>query len=150
CDEDDDFFINDSDFSKNMSLFQQLMMLQNCAKNFKALSLQIMDDNLYIIKELAEAVIELLSSRKILLIFCCNLDAANQKDIQNIKQLIKSHFIPELLNFSNSEYSHITGATTLISGLLIAQKWGLKVHFRDGISDTTQPIAFAEREKVFL
>ena len=64
CDEDDDFFIDDEAFSKDLSLFDQLLFLQNQLEEFSVLSIQITDESPAIIKELSAALEEILASRK--------------------------------------------------------------------------------------
>lgn len=149
CDEDDDFFIHDEAFSQDMSLFQQLAMLQGLGDDdIKALSVQIADENHFIIKELAHTLEEVLASRNTLLIFCCDLDGSRKKEFKRVKNMIDDQAHSNLLNYLNSGESHIRGTGAFITGILIAQEWNLRINFLDEeTTDASLLTAYADRER---
>ncbi|MEX2456402.1 MAG: AmmeMemoRadiSam system protein B [Balneolaceae bacterium] len=128
CDEDDDFFIDDEAYSENLSLYSQLMMLQCTLDNFSVLSLQITDETSFIVKELAHALEEILASRNTLIVFCCDLNHADKDEIEKVMGYFSEKNISGLMNYLNSDESSITGLGSFITGLLIAEKWGMKLH----------------------
>jgi AmmeMemoRadiSam system protein B len=148
CDEDDDFFIEDSGFHPDLSLFQQLMMLQKSLKNFKVLNLQIADEDKYIIKELVSTIDELLSSRRALLVFCCDLTETGLNDFKKIKSLLKTQSHADLFNLLNSSPARIKGTAAFIAGILIAKRWALQIQFPDDLQGCPCLAAYAEREHV--
>ncbi|REL38180.1 AmmeMemoRadiSam system protein B [Rhodohalobacter sp. SW132] len=131
CDEDDDFFIDDEAFSKDLSLFDQLLFLQNQIDNFSVLSLQITDESPAIIKELSAALEEILASRNALLIFCCDIHHLGVEQFKTIKKQIKDGNIPGLMHSMNSGEVKMKGAGAFFAGLLIANKWNLNVQFSE-------------------
>lgn len=132
CDEDDDFFIHDEAFDKDISLFQQLMFLQTLSDDFKALSVQIADPDPAIVKEIGYVLEEVLASRSALLIFCCELDNACKKEFEKVVQMVESKNESGLMNYLNSGESKIKGTTAFIAGVIVANKWGLDLHFLRG------------------
>ncbi len=148
CDEDDDFFIEDSGFHPDLSLFQQLMLLQKSLKNFKVLNLQIADEDKYIIKELVSTIDELLSSRCVLLVFCCDLTETGINDFDKIISLVEKQSHTNLFNLLNSSPARMKGTAAFIAGVLIAQCWGLQIQFPDDLQDTPCLAAYAERQHV--
>lgn len=153
CDEDDDFFIHDEGFSEDMSLFDQLMMLQCTCKDFSVVSVQIADMGQAIVKELAHVMQEVLAPRRALIVFCCNLNNDRKKEFSNIKKMLDNDNESGLLNYLNSGESHIEGATTFIAGVLVAKAWELEVNFLNGeYQDYTGSLltGYAERQKVLL
>lgn len=132
CDEDDDFYIHDEGHSRDMSLYQQLMFLQCACKDFSVLSIQIADDSPAIVKELAMALEEVLASRNALLVFCCDLDNTRKKEFNRVKQMITSNNQSGLMNYLNSGESKITGTTSFIAGVLVANAWDLEMNFLNG------------------
>lgn len=153
CDEDDDFFIHDEAFDKDISLFQQLMFLQTLSDKFSALSVQIADKDPAIVKELAYVLEEVLASRNALLVFCCELDNERKKEFERIVKLIENNNQSGLMNYLNSGESHIQGTTAFIAGVIVAQKWGLKLNFLRGeYEDYSGSLltAYADRQHVFF
>jgi AmmeMemoRadiSam system protein B len=153
CDEEDDFFIHDEAFSKNMSLFQQLMMLQagmdmDSYDNFSALSVQIADESSFIVKELAHVLEEVLASRNALLIFCCDLEDDYQQEFEEVKKMVNTKAHSRLLNYLNSGQSHITGAAAFVTGILVAAKWDMRVNFGSGQDSSSLLTAYSDREGV--
>ncbi|MDX1637591.1 MAG: AmmeMemoRadiSam system protein B [Balneolaceae bacterium] len=131
CDEDDDFYIHDEGYSKDMSLFQQLMILQCVCGDFSVLSIQIADEDPAIVKELAFALEEVMASRNALLVFCCELDNARKQEFQKVKDIIEKDNQSGLMNYLNSGESKITGTTSFIAGVLVADAWDLALNFLD-------------------
>lgn len=153
CDEDDDFFIHDEGFSKDMSLFQQLMMLQCVDDDFSAVSIQIADQGQAIVKELAHVLEEVLASRNALLIFCCELDNDYGKEFEKVRELIAEGNESGLMNYLNSGESQIKGTTTFIAGVLVANAWGLKLNFLNGAYKDRKGsllAAYADRKKILF
>src|SRR5699024_91195 len=129
CDEDDDFFIHDEGFSRQMGLFHQLMLLQTHQEKFQALSVQIADESPDIIKELVHVLQSVLETRDALLIFCCDLDKKKTAAFAEIKKMIAEKDRSHLLNFMNRGESNIKGAAAFVAGVMIAREWNLKLHF---------------------
>ena len=149
CDEDDDFFIYDDAFSNDMSLFSQLMLLQGVFDdNIDALSVQIADENHYIIKELAHVLEEVLASRSALLIFCCDLAGDREEEFNKVKKMLDDKSHSKLLNYLNSGESHITGTAAFIAGIIVAHRWGMRLNFLDENSAQSLITAYADRERV--
>lgn len=135
CDEDDDFFINDEAYSKDLSLFDQLLFLQNRLSDFSVLSLQITDESTAIVKELAAALEEILASRNALIVFCCDIHHLSPKAFEKVKTQFEDGNVSGLLNTLNSAENKLNGIGSFFAGLLIADKWGLKLHFSDPSGD---------------
>jgi len=149
CDEDDDFFIHDGAFNEDMSLFQQLMMLQ-CVfgDDIEAVSVQIADENHYIIKELAHVLEEVLASRNTLLIFCCDLAGDRMKEFERVKKMLNDKSHSKLLNYLNSGESHITGKAAFVTGIMVAHRWDLRLNFVNENTGQSLITAYADREQV--
>ena len=153
CDEDDDFFIHDEGFSKDMSLFDQLMMLQSISDDFSVVSVQIADMGQAIVKELAYVLQEVLANRRALIIFCCHLDRDRIAEFQKIKKMLEDDNESGLLNYLNSGESHMDGATTFISGVLVAKAWELKLNFLNNLDQNQQGsllTGYADRQKILF
>jgi predicted class III extradiol MEMO1 family dioxygenase len=129
CDEDDDFFINDDAFDSNVSLYDQLMMLQCSLKDFSVLSIQITDENPYIVKELAYALEEILASKNALVVFCCDLEESHSDEFEKVLGLYRNENVSGLMNYLTGGTSSVQGAGTFITGLLVAGRWGLSLNF---------------------
>lgn len=147
CDEDDDFFIHDEAFSQDMSLFDQLTMLQGSGGDFKALSVQIADENHFIVKELAHVLQEVLATRNALLIFCCDLDSDRKEEFKRVKKMINDKAHSNLLNYLNSGESHIRGTAAFITGIMVALRWDIRINFLDDDIDGSLLTAYADRER---
>lgn len=153
CDEDDDFFIHDEGFSKEMSLFDQLMMLQCISEDFSVLSVQIADMGQAIVKELAYVLQEVLASRRALIIFCCHLSSDKKSEFKKIKKMLDEDNESGLLNYLNSGESHMEGATTFIAGVLVAKAWGLSLNFLNELDSNQEGsllTGYAERQKILF
>ncbi len=153
CDEDDDFFIHDEGFSKDMSLFQQLMFLQCACEDFSVVSVQIADVEPAIVKELAHVLQEVLAPRRALLVFCCELDNDRKDEFARIREMIEKDNDSGLMNYLNRGDSHMKGVTTFIAGVLVAKAWELQLNFLNGeYEDYSGSLltAYAERQKILL
>lgn len=152
CDEDDDFFIHDAAFDKDISLFQQLMFLQTLSDDFSALSVQIADNDPAIVKELAYVLEEVLASRSALIIFCCELDNSRQKEFFRVREMVEKNNQSGLMNYLNSGESHIQGTTAFIAGVIVAKKWGLDLNFLEQQDDYHGSLltAYADRQRVIF
>ncbi len=152
CDEDDDFFIHDAAFDKDISLFQQLMFLQTLSDEFSALSVQIADNDPAIVKELAYVLEEVLASRSALIIFCCELDNSRQKEFYRVREMVENNNQSGLMNYLNSGESHIRGTTAFIAGVIVANKWGLDLNFLEQQDDYHGSLltAYADRQRVIF
>lgn len=153
CDEDDDFFIHDEGFDKNISLFQQLMFLQTLSDDFKALSVQIADPDPAIVKEIGYVLEEVLASRRALLIFGCELDNERKKEFEKVAEMVENKNESGLMNYLNSGESYIKGTTSFIAGVIVANKWELDLHFLRGkYEDYTGSLltGYADRQKIIF
>jgi len=144
CDEDDDFFIDDEAFSKDLSLFDQLTFLQNKIQDFTALSIQITDESTAIVKELASALEEILASRNALLVFCCDIHHLGRDRFKTILSQYEQKNMSGLLHSLNSEDVNMNGKGAFFAGLLIAEKWKLKLHFSPQKTSTSPISGYAE------
>lgn len=149
CDEDDDFFINDDAFDENASLYDQLMILQCALSDFSVLSIQITDENSFIVKELAYALEEILASKNALLVFCCEMSGVNQNELELVNSYYQAGNMSALMNYLNSGESSIEGVGAFIAGLIVAGKWGLKLSFSSSDENGNQNIlaGFAEMQR---
>jgi len=151
CDEDDDFFINDDAFDEELSLYDQLMLLQCTLEDFTVLSIQITDENSFIIKELASALEEILASRNALIVFCCDMSGSSREELNNVLELYANDNMSGLMNYVNSGESTIEGMGSFIAGLIVAKKWGLKLNFNsfEGKSENSSNLltGYAEMQR---
>lgn len=153
CDEDDDFYIHDEAFDKDISLFQQLMFLQTISDDFKALSVQIADNDPAIVKEIGYVLEEVLASKNALIVFCCELNNDREKEFERIVQMVKEKNESGLMNYLNSGESHIKGTTAFIAGVIVANKWGSELNFLNRESEDYNGsllTAYADRQRVAL
>ncbi|NBB77193.1 MAG: AmmeMemoRadiSam system protein B [Bacteroidetes bacterium] len=134
ADEDDDFFINDEAFTGGRSIQGPLMMMQTIMDDFSALLIQMTDENSYIVRELANALAEITMSHSALVIFCCDLQAADAKDLNKILQVVKSGNESGLMNILSRGEIDFNGIGTFVAGMLYAQKMKIKVEFPNGDS----------------
>ncbi len=146
CDEDDDFFIDDEAFEEDLSLFDQLNVLQCVLEDFTALSIQITDEGNFIVKELANALEEILISKNALIVVCCDLPDSDQFNPEKIWEMVKSGNQSGLLNFLNSDKDHPRGIGSFVAGLLVAKSWGLNLKFESD-PENSYFIAYAEMQK---
>lgn len=144
CDEDDDFFIDDEAFSKDLSLFDQLLFLQNRLENFSVLSIQITDESPAIVKELSAALEEILASRQALLVFCCDIHHLAPEVLNKVVSQFENENRSGLINTLNSADVSMNGAGSFLAGLLIAEKWKTKLTFTQTDPSAGPVSAFAE------
>jgi len=155
ADEDDDFYINDDAFDEEVSIYNQLMMLQSTLNNFSVLSIQITDESSFIVKELAYAVEEILASRNALIVCCCEMNNNGSAEIRRVLDMMDSNNISGVMNYLNSGDSTIDGVGTFISGLLIGKKWNLRFQFplldddNDRIDNPLIGAASLQKESIF-
>src|SRR5690554_1413317 len=150
CDEEDDFYITDEGFNKDMSLFTQIPILQAYLNNFNVLSLQIGDYDPAIIRELAHAMDELLLNRNALMIFCCDVPASNPAELEKVRTMVVENRESELQNYLNSSEKMVKGARAFMSGILVAKAWELEIEFMDYIEGATNICGFAKESQTQL
>ncbi len=129
CDEDDDFFLDDSGYSENMALYDHLMMLQCVLKDFNVVSIQIADSRPSIVRELAAAIEELLRERNALVVLCSNISESEKTVLNDLYGRIKAKETSRLFNFLNTGDARIRGTGPFMAGVLVADKWELDHHF---------------------
>jgi len=144
CDEDDDFFIDDEAFSKGLSLFDQLLFLQNRLKDFTVLSIQITDESTEIVKELSYALSEILASRNALLVFCCDIHHLPPAVLSKVVSQFENQNHSGMINTLNSADISMNGAGSFLAGLLVAEKWKTKLTFTQSDPSAGPVSAFAE------
>lgn len=144
CDEDDDFFIDDEAYSKDLSLFDQLLFLQNQLDDFSVLSLQITDESPAIVTELSAALEEILASRNALMVFCCDIHHLKPETLQKLISQFDNENRSGLINTLNSADVKMNGAGSFLAGLMIAEKWKTKLTFTQTDPAKGPVSAFAE------
>lgn len=127
ADEDDDFFVNDDAFDDNVSIYDQLMMLQCTLGSFDALSIQITEESPFIIKELVASIAEILRNKNALLVCCTNLPVSEKEGIERVIEMAEKNNFSGLMNYMNSGDSGIEGVSSFMTGLLVAGEWNLGV-----------------------
>lgn len=145
CDEEDDFFIADEGYSKEMSLYTQLPILQSCFTDFDVVSLQIGDYDPAIIRELAFTLDELLLNKNALIVYCCDVPADNPGELEKLRQLVVENNESGLMHYLNSNEKTVNGARAFMSGILVARSWGYEVEFLDHIESATNICGYAKR-----
>ena len=148
CDEEDDFFIADEGYSKEMSLFTQLPILQSSFSDFDVVSLQIGDYDPAIIRELAFTLDELLLNKNALIIFCCDVPAGSPKELEKLRSLVVENNESGLMHYLNSNEKTVNGARAFMSGILVARSWGYQVEFLDYIKTATNICGYAKRPEL--
>jgi predicted class III extradiol MEMO1 family dioxygenase len=127
ADEDDDFFVNDDAFDDQVSIYDQLMMLQCTLDSYDVLSIQITEESTFIIKELVASIAEILRNKNALLICCTNLPASEEDDIKRLIEMAGNDQFSSMMNYMNSGESGIEGMSSFLTGLLVAADWNLDV-----------------------
>lgn len=145
CDEEDDFFIADEGYSKEMSLYTQLPILQSCFTDFDVVSLQIGDYDPAIVRELAYTLDELLLNKNALIVFCCDVPAGNPEELEKLRMLVVENKESGLMHYLNSNEKTVQGARAFMSGILVARSWGYDVQFLDHIESATNICGYAKR-----
>ncbi|MGN8226606.1 AmmeMemoRadiSam system protein B [Gracilimonas sp. BCB1] len=148
CDEEDDFFIADEGYSKEMSLYTQLPILQSCFSDFEVVSLQIGDYDPAIIRELAYTLDELLLNRNALIVYCCDVPASSPEELEKLRTLVVNNKESGLMHYLNSNEKTVKGARAFMSGILVARSWGYDVEFLDHIESATHICGYAKRTEV--
>lgn len=149
CDEDDDFFINDEAFdSPSVCLYDQLMMLQCSLKNFSVVSIQVTDENPYIVKELAYALEEILASKNALIVFCCEMDESHSNEFEKLMGYYRDQNFSSMMNYLATNGSSMRGAGTFLAGLIVSGRWGLSLNFHHSSNADTRNLllGFAEMQ----
>lgn len=132
ADEDDDFFINDEAYEENLGLHHHLMLMQCRLKDFTILSIQITDESPSIIRELAQALNEIMASKNALVVFCCELETSHQETFGKIQSLIQEKNIQGLMNYLYSQEAFLAGTGAFLAGVMLAAEWELSLHFGPG------------------
>lgn len=132
CDEEDDFFIDDSGLHGNMSLYDHLTMLQCTMENFSVVSIQLADQSLEIVDEIIYVLRELLAGRNVLLICACDLSIEYLEEFKKIKKMLSNDDVSSLKNFLYSGQSKIEGMGVFLAGVSVANEWELNIRFLDG------------------
>ncbi|MEX0843870.1 MAG: AmmeMemoRadiSam system protein B [Balneolaceae bacterium] len=145
CDEEDDFFIADEGYSKEMSLYTQLPILQACFSEFDVVSLQIGDYDPAIIRELAFTLDELLLQKNALIVYCCDVPANSPEELEKLRSLVVENKESGLLHYLNSNEKTVKGARAFMSGILVARSWGYEVEFLDHIESASNICGYAKR-----
>lgn len=130
CDEDDDFFIDDSGVHDTMSYMDHLAMLKLVmGGEFDAVSIQLADESTSIVRELSSVLTELMFGRNVLVVFCCDLDPDYVNEFEQIRTILAGGDYSHLMNYTNSGDSKIDGVGVFIAGVLVARDWELDVTF---------------------
>ncbi|MEX1137645.1 MAG: AmmeMemoRadiSam system protein B [Balneolales bacterium] len=132
CDEDDDFFIDDSGLHGNMSLYDHLAMMQCAKEDFNAVSIQLADERLEIVDEMIYVLRELLAGRNVILICACNLSINHIEEFKRVKEILDSNEISSLKNYLYSGQSKIEGMGVFLTGVCVANAWELDIEFLNG------------------
>lgn len=141
CDEDDDFYIDDTGYREDMAIYDQLMMLQCVFDEFRTLSIQVVDMRTSIIRELTGALAELMRERNALIIICADASECDLQKIQTIQQAVDNREHSRLMNYLNTGDAGINGAGPLAAGILLADNWELDTELRLA-GDNAQPFLF--------
>jgi AmmeMemoRadiSam system protein B len=128
CDEDDDFFIDDSAFSHDMEVLRHLPYLQDVLEDFKVLSVPICDDDPAIVREVDYVLSELLGGRNVLVIASCSMEG-NSPFLDTMETMITTMDVSNLMNKVNSGECGLSGTASFLSGILLAKSWGLDLSF---------------------
>lgn len=130
CDEDDDFFIDDSGVHPNMSFNDHLGLLKIMMDHeFSAVSVQLADDSTSIVRELSSVISELIFGRNILVIFCCDLQPDYINEFEQMRSILTSGDISYLMNYTNSGNSKIDGVGVFVAGAMVAKDWEIDITF---------------------
>ncbi|MEX0780623.1 MAG: AmmeMemoRadiSam system protein B [Balneolales bacterium] len=132
CDEEDDFFIDDSGLHGQMSLFDHLALMQCAKEDFSAVSVQLADERLEIVDEITYVFRELLAARNVLIICACDLSTEHSDEFKRIKEVIDNNDTSGLKNFLYSGQSKIEGMGVFLTGVNIAKDWELDIEFLNG------------------
>ncbi|TVQ09549.1 MAG: AmmeMemoRadiSam system protein B [Balneolaceae bacterium] len=131
CDEEDDFYIDDVGNNENMSIYDQLMLLQCVLPDLNVVSVQIAEERPSIIRELAYTITELLLERNVLVVLCSDISNCTSDDISRIRQMVRDDEMSALMNFCNSGASGMIGPGPFLAGILAAKSWELEFKVPD-------------------
>lgn len=146
CDEDDDFFIDDSAFGQDMEIFRHLPYLIEALKPFKILSVPICDDDPAIVRELDYVLSELLNGRNVLIVVAASMPGDNMV-IDELIDMIIQQDVSGMMNRINSGECEMSGSAAFMGGILIAHSWELTVHFlRSSTAEESAVAGFAVLE----
>ena len=129
CDEDDDFYVDDGKTPPSTALTSQLMMLQAALGEFSALSIRLLGDEPFLIREAAGALDELLANRSTLVVCCCHLNQGKQAQFEQIRDRISKGDTGGLMALLNADPGLIEGAASFAAGVLLCRNWNLEIRF---------------------
>lgn len=141
CDEDDDFFIDDAGYTDDMAVHNHLMMLQCTLDSFRLLSIQIVHAQSSIVRELANAVSELMRDRNALVIACADASSSTPAQLQKLQDYINGNSFSRIKNYLNTGDAGISGSAPVSAASMIAAEWELETHLH--IPDTDKPVCLA-------
>jgi AmmeMemoRadiSam system protein B len=128
CDEDDDFFIDDHAYSKNMEIYRHLPYLQAALDEFSVVSVQICDEDPSIVREVTYVLSEIMGGRNTLLVVACSIPGDNY-GISEIKKLVSEKDQSNLMNHLNGGDYKVSGASAFQAGVFLANNWELNIEF---------------------
>jgi AmmeMemoRadiSam system protein B len=140
CDEDDDFFIDDSAYGKDMEIYRHLPHLIQALDDFKIVSVPICDDDPAIVRELDYVLSELLNGRNVLLVVAASMPGGNGQ-IQELADMIFQGDISGMMNRINSGECSMSGSAAFMGGILVAKSWELSVRFLKTDSENENGVA---------
>lgn len=140
CDEDDDFFIDDSAYGKDMEIYRHLPYLIRSIGEFKVVSVPICDDDPAIVRELDYVLSELLSGRNVLIVVASSMPGGDSH-IEELLDMIHHGDISGMMNRVNSGDCNMTGSAAFMGGILIAKSWELSVRFLRSNSTSESGVA---------
>jgi AmmeMemoRadiSam system protein B len=140
CDEDDDFFIDDSAYAPSMEVIRHLPYLQEVMDDFKILSVPICDDDPAIVREVDYVLSELLNGRNVLVITTCSMPP-NSPHVETMESMITTMDVSNLMNKVNSGDCGLSGTASFLSGILLAKSWELNFCFLKPSSDSDSSVA---------
>jgi len=140
CDEDDDFFIDDSAFGQDMEIYRHLPYLIETLNSFKIVSVPICDDDPAIVRELDYVLSELLNGRNVLIVVAASMPGDNVV-IEELMEMIAQRDVSGMMNRINSGECGMSGSAAFMGGILIALSWELSVHFLESSTDEESAVA---------
>jgi AmmeMemoRadiSam system protein B len=140
CDEDDDFFIDDSAFSSDMEVLRHLPYLQEVMDDFKILSVPICDDDPAIVREVDYVLSELLGGRNVLVIVACSMPG-DSPYAETLETMMTTMDVSNLMNKVNSGECGLSGTASFLSGILLSKSWELEFSFIKPLDDSESSVA---------
>lgn len=129
CDEDDDFYVDEGHTPPSPALTAQLVMLQAALGQFSAVSIRMLGDEPFLIREVAGALDELLANRSTLVVCCCQLNPGKQAEFEQINDRISKGDTGGLLAQLNADPGLLEGAASFAAGVLLCRNWNLDIRF---------------------